>query len=103
MSNDQPKQASLTLFRSKPRLRGSRHPGRGEDRAQPFFNDPLYEYLDNEVHNREQHNFGPWVEHDHKSRDRMRDTVKVQRNLPCLTPALSPIPCPQLETPVLYQ
>jgi hypothetical protein len=26
------------------------------------FNDPLYEYLDNEVLNHEQHNFGPWVE-----------------------------------------
>lgn len=25
------------------------------------FNDPLYEYLDHEVHNKEQHNFGPWV------------------------------------------
>lgn len=28
----------------------------------PTFNDPLYEYLDNEVFNHEQHNFGPWVE-----------------------------------------
>jgi hypothetical protein len=27
----------------------------------PQFNDPLYEYLDGEVHNREEHNFGPWI------------------------------------------
>lgn len=37
----------------------------------PAFNDPLYEYLDNEVLNREQHNFGPWVEHERlKSREK---------------------------------
>jgi hypothetical protein len=30
----------------------------------PAFNDPLYEHLDGEVLNREQHNFGPWVEHE---------------------------------------
>jgi hypothetical protein len=28
-----------------------------------IFNDPLYEYLDNEVmYNKEEHNFGPWIE-----------------------------------------
>ena len=31
------------------------------EKQQFQFNDPLYEYLDNEVHNKEQHNFGPWI------------------------------------------
>ena len=59
-------EGSGVLIRTKTRYRGGKH--HKPSHAQPLFNDPLYEHLDNEVQNKEQHNFGPWVEMDRKSR-----------------------------------
>ena len=60
------------MSRSKGRFKPGRTQRKGEERASGAFNDPLYEYLDNEVYNREQHNFGPWVEMERRSRERTR-------------------------------
>lgn len=65
-------------MRTRTRLLLPRHhkpkaPTPGLLAAPPTFNDPLYEHLDGEVLNREQPNFGPWVELERtKSRERGR-------------------------------
>jgi hypothetical protein len=53
--------------------------------GQVAFNDPLYEYLDNEVLNKEQHNFGPWIEHERlKSREKHNAQRNLQSELPLI-------------------
>ena len=50
------------------------------------FNDPLYEYLDNEVfENKEEHNLGPWVE---MKKEKIRESHahhRSTRDLPTLS------------------
>jgi hypothetical protein len=56
-------ESSKAFIKTKGRFKPVKVQIKNPEKQLEIFNDPLYEYLDNEVmYNKEEHNFGPWIE-----------------------------------------